>query len=273
MSSITLTLTAAAVTATRGAPSTITASVTNSATVPARVVLGAYPQAADGATTPPPTGAAPWTSVDRPLREIAAGATEPYTVTITPPADAPPGEHPVRLIAYDADRAPEEYSDQAQQVRVTVPAAAVTKAAGTPWWIYAVAGVLVLVVGVVAFLLLRPEAPEPLPTPSPSPSPSLNPCPATFLPRLARPDDLICVMPASAQEAQWDNREDIQRNRVEPGTAQCRSPYVSRAALPDDFICTWEETANRTHIENQQDGYLSRNFNDSQYPTTFLPRR
>ena len=80
-------------------------------------------------------------------------------------------------------------------------------------------------------------------------------------------------MPASAQEAQWDNREDVQRDRVEPGTTQCRIPYVSRAALPDDVICTWEETANRTHVENQQDGYLKHNFDDSQYPTTFLPRR
>ena len=269
MSSITLTLTAAQVSATRGGPTTVTASVTNSATVPARVVLGAYPPPPGSAT--PPTGAAPWTSIERPLRELAPGATEQYTVTITPTADAPAGDHLVRLIAYDADRAPEEYSDQAQQLRVTVAEAAVVKPAGTPWWIYAVAGALVLVVGVVAFLLLSPDAPEPLPTPSPTPS--VNACPTPFVPRLARPDDLICVMPASAQEAQWDNREDVQRNRVEPGTAQCRSPYVSRAALPDDFICTWEETANRTHIENQQDGYLSRNFNDSQYPTTFLPRR
>jgi len=270
MSSITLTLTSAEVTAARGAPSTITASVTNSATVPARVVLGAYPQPASG-TTPPPTGAAPWTSVERPLREIAAGATEPYTVTITPPADAPPGEHLVRFIAYDADRAPEEYSDQAQQVRVTVAAVAVTPPVGTPWWIYVVAGALVLVVGVVAFLLLRPEAPEALPTPSPSPS--VNPCPTPFVPRLANPEDLTCVMPASAEEAQFDNRDDVQRDRTGPLTTQCKFPYLTRAAFPGDIVCTWEETANRTHIENQQEGYLKHEFNDSQYPTTFIPRR
>lgn len=271
MSSITLTLTMSEVAATRGAPSIITASVTNAATVPARVVLGGYPPLTAAGTGA--TGAVPWTVIDRPLREIAAGATETYTVTVTPPADAPAGEHVVRLIAYDADRAPEEYSDQAQQVRVTVPAVpVVVKPAGRKWWIYvAIAALLVVIVGGVAFLVLRPSAPPPTPTPTPS----VNPCPSPFVPRLARPGDLTCVMPASAQEAQWDNREDVQRNRVIPDTdpPQCAIPYVPRIAFPDDFICVWEDTANRTHIENQQQGYLAHGFNDKEYPEVFTPRR
>ena len=272
MSSLTLTLTLTEVTGVRGTPSTITASVTNAATVPTRVVLAPFPPASEGGAAAT-TGAAPWTHVDQPLREVAAGATQTFTVTVTPPADAAAGDHLVRLIAYDADRAPEEYSDQAQQLRVTVAAGAVVRPAGTPWWVYAVAGVLVVIVAVVAFLVLRPSAPTPLP--SPSPTPSANPCPTPFVPRLARPGDLTCVMPASAQEAQWDNRQDVQRNRVIPDTnpPQCAIPYVPRIAFENDFVCVWEDTANRTHIENQQEGYLQRQFGDKEYPETFTPRR
>jgi hypothetical protein len=268
MSVLSLTLTVTEVAAARGAPSTLTASVTNAATVPARVVLAAFgPQAGAG----PAAGAAAWTVVDRPLRQLAPGATEQYTVTVTPPADAPAGDHVVRLIAYDADRPPEEYSDQAQQVRVTVPAAPVVTRPRVPWWIYAVAGVLVFVVAAVAFLLLRPRTPPPEPEPTTSPTTS-NPCPTPFVPRLARPGDLTCVMPASAQEAAWDNREDVQRNRVQPGSTECAVPYVPRIAFPDDFVCVWEDTANRTHVENQP-GYTEHMFNDSEYPETFTPRR
>lgn len=271
MSTITLTLTASAVTATPAregspeAPASLTASVTNSGTVPTRVVLGAYPPLPDPAA---PASAAAWTGIDRPLRELAAAATEQYTVTIAPPAGTAAGDYVVRLIAYDADRAPEEFSDQAQQVKVTVPAGPQPKPTRMPWWIYAVAGGLLLVVAMVAFLLLR-GGPEP-PTPTPTPQ---NTCPEPFVPRLSRPGDLTCVMPASAEEAQWDNREDVQRNRVIQGTdpAQCAVPYEPRIAFPDDFVCVWEDTANRTHVENQQ-GYTEHMFNDSEYPETFVPR-
>jgi len=280
MSTITLTVTTATVTASpaRGTqpaePASLTASVTNSATVPARVVLGAFPPLPGPSA---PASAAAWTVVERPLRDVAAGATEPYTVTVAPPPDTAAGDYVVRLIAYDADRAPEEYSDQARQLQATVPAGRVDPGPRMPWWIYAVAGALVLIVAVVAFVVLRPGPEPPLPPPPP-PTPTAtptaqNPCPAPFVPRNSRPGDLTCVMPASAEEAQFDNRADIQRNRVIPGTDPviCAIPYEPRLAFPDDFVCVWEDTANRTHIENQP-GYTERMFNDKEYPETFSPR-
>lgn len=276
MSTITLTLTTATVTAgpasgtAPATPASLIASVTNTATVPARVVLGGFGPAT-GSTAP---SAVAWVAIDRQSRDIAAGATEQFTVTVTPPPQTAGGDYAFRLIAYDSDRAPEEYSDQAQQVVVTVPAHP-TPAGGMPWWIYLIAGVLVLAVAAVAFWLLRPREPEPLPSPTPTVSSTEpNPCPEPFVPRLARPGDLICVMPASAEEAQWDNREDVQRNRVIPDTdpAQCQIPYLPRLAFPDDYVCVWEDTANRTHLENQS-GYTQYMFNESEYPETFTPRR
>ncbi len=179
MSTIGLTLTTTTVTAT-GVPLTLVASVTNSASVPARIVLGAF-----GSAEGQP-GAREWTAIERPVREVAAGATEQYTITITPPAEAPAGEHPVRFIAYDSDRPPEEYSDQARQVKVVVPARPATPAATTPWWIWVAAAALLVVVGVVAYLVLRPQDEPPLPSPSPSPSvvtptPSPSPSPSNTL--------------------------------------------------------------------------------------------
>ncbi|MBK9158163.1 MAG: hypothetical protein IPM11_08575 [Micropruina sp.] len=261
MSTITLALTSTSVTAT-GSPVSVTASVTNSATVPARIVLGVFP-------VPDATGAdaRPWTQIDQPLREIAPGTTEQFTITLTAPAGTAAGQYNVRFIAYDADRPPEEYSDQAQQLQVVVAGA---KAAATParvaWWIYAIAGVLVVVVGVVAFLVLRPSPPVVMPSESPSatPTPSatlgrppLNPCPAPYVPRLARPSDLTCVTVLSAAEAKADNDPQLQKARKDPagpyGPESCIAGYgyVWREAYSGDTTCVPGSTRTRSYWENQ----------------------
>jgi hypothetical protein len=255
MSTITLAVTSTSVTAT-GGPLPVTASVTNSAAVPARVVLGVF--AAAGAPESAP-GHRAWAQVDRPLREIAPGTTEQYTVTLTPPPGTAAGDYLVRLIAYDADRPPEEYSDQAQQLTVVVPAGPAPAKKGVPWWIYAVAAALVLVIGVVAFLVLRPKpAPPPPPAPPSSPvvtTPPPNPCMAPFVPRLTRPGDLTCVTTLSAAEAKADNDPELQRLRKDPtgpyGPDTCVQGYVWRVAYPDDLICVTGATRDRTYWENQ----------------------
>ncbi|MEN0072398.1 MAG: hypothetical protein AAGC63_15575, partial [Propionicimonas sp.] len=70
MSTISLTLTTSTLTAT-GSPLTLTAAVTNAATVPARIVLAAFPPVAAAGSAP--ASAREWTAVDRPLREVAPG--------------------------------------------------------------------------------------------------------------------------------------------------------------------------------------------------------
>ena len=255
MSNITLALTSTSVTAT-GTPLSVTASVTNSATVPARIVLGAF-----AATEPGGPDARPWTRVDQPLRVIAPGTTEQYTITLSPPAGIPAGDYVVRFIAYDADRPPEEYSDQAKQLQVVVPATTAAPPKGVPWWVYAVAGALVLIIGVVAFLVLRPSPAPPLPSPSPSPSPTptvtptVNPCPAPYVPRLARPDDNVCVTVLSAAEAKADNDPGLQKARKDPtgpyGPETCVQGYVWREAFPGDATCVIGSTRTRSYWENQ----------------------
>ena len=177
MSSIALTLAATTVTVTDGRAA-LTASVTNGSPVPARIVLGAFGPL--GAGGPGPV-ALPWTSIDRPLREIAAGATEQYTVAFAPPAGTASGSYPVRFIAYSADQAPEEHADQAKQVDIVIPATPPTPPPKKPWWPYAVAAALVLVAAVVGWLVLRAgDGPEP--TPTPVPPTSATPTPTTPTP-------------------------------------------------------------------------------------------
>ncbi|MGD8214027.1 META domain-containing protein [Aestuariimicrobium sp. Y1814] len=186
--SITLTMTHATVTVVDGT-AVLTASVTNDGGAPARIVLGAFgptDQATDaGAPAGPALSAAGWTDIDRPLREVPAGASEQYRVTFTPPEGTPPGSHPVRFIAYSADQAPEEHADRARQVDVIVPAVpVVAPPPKKPWWPWAAAALaLLLVVGAVAFLVLRGE-PVPADTPSPPPpsSPVESPLPLNGTP-------------------------------------------------------------------------------------------
>lgn len=133
------------------------ATVTNTTDAEVRVVLGVFAPVAPTAGTVPPS-AAGWTQVERPVREIRPGATEQFGITFATPEGTAPGSYAVRLIAYAADGAPEESADQAHRIDVVVPAAAPPPPAPrVPWWVYVVAAVLLVAVGTVAFLLLRPS--------------------------------------------------------------------------------------------------------------------
>ncbi len=175
MSNVVLTIPTAQVEVTSGGATTA-ASVTNTSDAGARIVLGIFaPVGAEGTV---PASATGWTRVERPVREIPPGATEQFTVSFEPPDGTAAGAYAVRVIAYAADGAPEESADQAHRIDVVVPAVAVPPPPRTRWWIYAVAAVLVVAVGVVAFLLLRPgDEPctgEGCASPSPSASPSAS---------------------------------------------------------------------------------------------------
>jgi hypothetical protein len=129
----------------------VTASVTNRGTSPERVVLGVYevPQHGPGAGV----GTGPRATVERPLRELGPGATEQYVLEVET-ADATPGTHQLKVIAYPASRAPEEYSDRGQTLRVDVPAAPAPSPTPSRWWMWALAAVALVVVVVVVVVLL-----------------------------------------------------------------------------------------------------------------------
>lgn len=149
MTSITMTLSSPTVDLKDGRGS-LAASVTNAGSGPERVVLGAFP----GQQSNPP--APTYATIPTPLRSIAAGATEQYVVNFDT-TGAVAGSHPVKLIAYSADDAPEDYADQAHVVTLVVPKPAEQPklAARFPWLWVIIGGVVLLAVigGVVWFLL------------------------------------------------------------------------------------------------------------------------
>lgn len=258
MSTITLTMTQPTVTLADGR-ATVTASVTNGSPVPAKVVLGAF--APTGATAG--SGAAGWTAIDRPVRDIAAGATEQFAVTFAPSSVPSGGSYPVRFIAYSADQAPEENADQARQVDVVVPSAPVVVPVKKPWWPWAAAAALVIIVGLVAWWLLRPDDGGPVASPSPSvslsptptPSSPAPPCREPLVPRLTRPTDLVCVTKVSAAQVVIDNSPEVQADRRAGGGAYgpdtCKVGWVWRDAFEGDHVCVTGETRARTAAENR----------------------
>ncbi|MCX2748496.1 PASTA domain-containing protein [Arthrobacter sp. MI7-26] len=156
MSTITMTLSSPTVELKDGKGS-LTASVTNGAPGPERVVLGAFP----GTESTPPSPS--YTTIPTPLRTIAAGATEQYLVNFDT-TGAAPGSYPVKLIAYSADDAPEDYADQAHVVTLTVtkPTEPTKPRPGFPWLWVIIGGVVLLAAigGVIWFLLKDVNVPD-----------------------------------------------------------------------------------------------------------------
>jgi len=214
-----------------------TATVTNKGPAAESVVLGAFPPVApaSGATA----SAAAWTSVDRPQRELASGTTEQFTVTFAPPAGTAAGSYAVRLIAYSAYGAPEESVDQARQLEVIIPAAGTPPPPPPPvrWWVYAIAAGLILVVGVVAFLLLRsgPSCPDGSCTStSPiTPSPSVVIEDITWVVTSIRESDMVTVPVAEL-------------------TLRIEGDRVAGSAACNKYFGDWKRDGNLVQVTNLQ---------------------
>lgn len=141
-------------------------SVTASVTAPAaeRVVVAVVRTVGGDVPSADPA----WATVDRPLRALAAGATEQYALTFVPPAGTAPGLYEAKVVAYPADAAPEEYASRGQVVRLDVPptTAPPTPRTGRRWWPWVLAAVVLLAaVATVVVLLTRPDPPPPEPEP------------------------------------------------------------------------------------------------------------
>lgn len=238
----------------------LTVSVTNSTSALERIVLGAFPADPADATAKAHT----WASVDRPLREIAPNATEQYSVTFNA-TDAKAGTYGVKFIAYAADRAPEEFNDQAQQIRVIAAGSPAPAKPNFLPWILLGAALLVVIAVVVGFLVFSRAEPvaqqSPSPTATPTPSPTETEkikCQAGYVYRLVTPTDRVCVAPASAKQVIDDNAEITQlKRKPNPpggpyGMNTCLQGFVWRDAYNGDQICVTVETRSRTSEENAE---------------------
>jgi hypothetical protein len=111
-----------------------------------------------------------WFAVDEPQRPVPGGGSVSYLVKTAVPGGTAPGTYWMQGRAYSASTPPEETSRLSG--RVTFEVRPVAKPS-RPWWPYAAAAALVVVVlAVVGWLVLRPAG-----TPTAQPSPSTSPSP------------------------------------------------------------------------------------------------
>ena len=110
-----------------------------------------------------------WFTVEEPQRRVPATTSVSYLLKVGIPPTAPAGQYSIQGRVYSADSAPEEDSVLSSRVVVEAKAPAQPTAKPKPWWLLAVAALVVLVLVVVGWLIFRPSGkPEAKPTATPS---------------------------------------------------------------------------------------------------------
>ncbi|GAA5010867.1 PASTA domain-containing protein [Actinopolymorpha pittospori] len=104
---------------------------------------------------PGDNAAATWFSVQRPHERVEPGKSVTFLAAVAIPPDTAAGSYWLQGRVYSASNAPEESSVLSNRVTFEVEAAPVRKA--RPWWLLAVAGLVVAVLAVGGFLLFRPK--------------------------------------------------------------------------------------------------------------------
>jgi len=125
----------------------LTFTITNPGPVEDRAVFEIVP--GDGAKKP-------WFTVDEPQRLVPAGQSVTFLIKVSVPAGEPAGPFWVQGRVYSADTAPEESSRVSGRVTGEIAPTKIKKS--KPWWLLAVAALVVVVLGVVGWLILRRPA-------------------------------------------------------------------------------------------------------------------
>jgi hypothetical protein len=112
-------------------------------------------------------------TVENPDRMIPGRGSAAFLVRVAIPQQAAPGRFELYGQAYSAHLAPEETVGRSGRVVFEVPAAPEPKK--RPWWLLAVAALVVIVLAVVGWLVFGRGGPAP--TPSASPSTAASPPP------------------------------------------------------------------------------------------------
>jgi hypothetical protein len=123
-------------------------------------------------------------AVDNPGRQVPGHGSASFLVRIAIPQQVAAGRYELHGEAYSAHLAPED--TLARSGRVVFEVAPPPEPKRRPWWLLAVVGLVVIVLGVVAWLVFANRGPAPVPPkPSPSASPSASPArTATAVPNL-----------------------------------------------------------------------------------------
>jgi len=95
-----------------------------------------------------------WFTVAEPQRAVPPGGSVSYVVRVAINPSTPPGSYSFQGRVYSVDEAPEENSVLSGRVSLALARPAVPVPTKKPWWLVAVAALVVVVVGVVTALVL-----------------------------------------------------------------------------------------------------------------------
>jgi hypothetical protein len=123
----------------------VTVTVTNTGPTQDRAVLTVT--ALDGA-------AESWFTIEEPQRAVPPGQSVTYLCKALLPPETAAGVYACQFVAYSADKDPSEHSATSKRITVEKKLPA-DPPPGTPWWIFAIAAaVVLLVIGVIAWIVL-----------------------------------------------------------------------------------------------------------------------
>jgi len=105
-----------------------------------------------------------WFTVEDPQRLVPATGSVAYLVSVDPPAEAPAGSYSLQGRVYSADSAPEEDSVLSGRTVFDLGLSTAPAPKPKPWWLIAVAALVVLVIGTVTWLVLASGGDEPPPS-------------------------------------------------------------------------------------------------------------
>jgi PASTA domain len=202
--------------------------VTNVGTTTSRAVLDVVPVEGTDRS---------WFTVPEPRRPVAPGASETYHVTLAVPPGTRPGTYftQARVYSDDSGIAPEESSRPSKRVQFEIPE---PKAPRRPWWPYAVAaGLVVLVLLTVVWLVVGkggegPSADDRSPAPSSPVAAPPSAQPPSAQPPSAQPPS---AAPPSAGPVRVP---DVRGDTTATATARLRAAgFTVRIESVDDPTC------------------------------------
>jgi hypothetical protein len=94
-----------------------------------------------------------WFRVDDPQRAVPAAGSVAFLVDVTVPEDTPAGSYSLRATVHSADAAPDETAATSGQITFELGSAPRPVAKPKPWLLVSVAGLVVLVLALVAWLV------------------------------------------------------------------------------------------------------------------------
>jgi hypothetical protein len=185
-------------------------------------------------------------TVEEPARMIPGRGSAAFLVRVAVPERTLPGRYELYGQAYSAHLAPEETLGRSGRVVFEVAPAPEPKR--RPWWLLAVAALVVIVLAVVGWLVFgRGGTPAPAPSPSRSASPTPRPQPtpicsgSTGLRGTFSFDADGCRMAASSATGDlfWEQFDSVRRALVpENGAAVVRLGAVDFTTIGPDQLAT-----------------------------------